>query len=103
MSTFFLTSSGDTPTAKEHRPSPNSPTCRWPSSLVVAPQIGGWGCCSGLGWTRRRGICQYLPSKAYSSLVQQPTMCSIASRHIWRVSDGSVSYTHLTLPTNREV
>ena len=29
---------------------------RCPSRLVVAPQMGGWGFCRGLGSTRRLGI-----------------------------------------------
>ena len=49
MSIFFFTSSGGTPTANEHSPRPSSPTWWWPSSLVVAPQIGGCGFCSGFG------------------------------------------------------
>ncbi len=53
MSIFFFTSSGETPTANEHKPRPSSPTWAWPSSLVVAPQIGGCGCCNGFGCTRR--------------------------------------------------
>src|SRR3954467_7746719 len=88
MSIFFFTSSGGTPTANEHNPSPSAPICRCPSSLDVAPHNGGCGCCTGLGCTRRRGICQYLPSNSCSSLVQQPTTCSIASCHIARVSCG---------------
>ena len=56
--------------------------------LPVAPQIGGWGFCNGLGSTRRFGIDQCLPLNSYSSLVQQPTMWSIASCHISRVSLG---------------
>jgi hypothetical protein len=69
---------------------PSFPICRWPSRLVVAPQIGGWGSCSGFGSTRRRGIDQYSPSNSYSSFVQQPTMCPSASRHMGRVSRGSM-------------
>ena len=66
------------------------PIWAWPSSAVVAPQSGGCGFCSGLGCTRRLGICQYLPENSYSSLVQHPTTCSIASCHIWRLSAGSM-------------
>ena len=82
MSIFSFTSSGGTPTANEHSPRPSSPTCRWPSSELVAPQIGGCGCWIGFGCTRRGGIDQCSPSNSYSSLVQQPTTWPIASCHI---------------------
>src|SRR3954471_19870556 len=49
MSMRRFTSSGDTPTANEHRPRPRLPTWRWPSSLVVAPQSGGGGLLVGVG------------------------------------------------------
>ena len=91
MSIFGLTCSAGTPTANEHNPRPSSPIWRWPSSLDVAPQIGGCGFCSGLGSTRRCGIDQYLPSNEYSSFVQQPTTWPIASCHISRVSPGSIA------------
>ena len=51
--------------------------------------MGGCGFCQGLGCTRRRGICQYSPANSYSSFVQHPTMCSIASCHMRRLSPGS--------------
>ena len=51
--------------------------------------MGGCGFWSGLGWTRRLGICQYFPENSYSSLVQHPTTCSMASCHMARVSAGS--------------
>ena len=56
--------------------------------LVVADQIGGCGSWKGLGSTRLFGMRQYSPSNSYSSCVQQPTMWSIASESIWRVSWG---------------
>ena len=82
MSILRLTSEGGRPTANEHSPRPRDPIWAWPSSLVVAPHSGGCGCCSGLGWTRRRGICQYFPENSVYSLVQQPTTWPIASCHI---------------------
>ncbi len=90
MSILRLTSEGGSPTANEHRPNPSSPTWAWPSSDVVAPHSGGCGFCQGLGCTRRRGICQNSPSNEYSSLVQQPTTCPMASCHMRRLSPGSM-------------
>ena len=81
MAIFVATSSGGTPTANEHSPSPISPTCLWPSSEDVAPYIGGCGLWRGFGWTRRRGIFQYSPSSSTSSFVQQLTTCPMASAH----------------------
>ena len=69
---------------------PRRPISVWPSSDVVAPQIGGCGCCSGFGSTRRFGSDQYLPWSSTSSFVQQSTMWPSASRHIGRVSFGSM-------------
>jgi hypothetical protein len=57
---------------------------------VVADQIGGCGCWSGFGSTRRFGSDQYLPWNSHSSWVQQPTMWSSASESIGRVSAGSI-------------
>jgi hypothetical protein len=89
MSIFFFTSSGDTPTANEHSPSPSSPIWRWPSSLEVAPQIGGCGATAASVRGARRAPVP--PSNSNSSFVQQPTTHSIASRHMSRVSCGSMS------------
>ena len=75
----------------EHRPMPRLPISSWPPGLDVAPKIGGCGCCSGFGCTRRGApILQCLPSAWYSSIVHAFTMCSSASPHSSRVSLGSM-------------
>ena len=81
--------SGGWPTVNEQSPMPRLPISRWPSTLEVAPKIGGCGSWSGFGSTRRFGIDQYFPSRETSSCVQQATMCRSASSHIARVSVGS--------------
>ena len=79
------------PTANEHSPRPSSPTWRWPSSLLVAPQSGGCGLLAA-AWAApgASASASARPSNSYSSLVQQPTTCPIASGHISRVWCGSM-------------
>src|SRR5690242_13302375 len=50
---FFCSSSGGRPTVNEQSPMPRSPISLWPPGLLVAPKIGGGGCCSGVGTARR--------------------------------------------------
>ena len=60
MSIFFFTSSGDTPTANEHSPSPSCRPADGRPRWWSLPHIGGCGFCNGFGCTRRRGIDQCL-------------------------------------------
>ncbi len=89
---FFCSSSGGSPTVNEQSPMPRCAHLLVAAGLLVAPKIGGCGCCSGLGSTRRGApMRQYLPSAWYSSSVHAPTMWPSASRHCSRVSSGSTS------------
>src|SRR4029079_2771417 len=50
---FSASCSGGRPTVNEHSPMPRWPISSWPGRLLVAPKMGGCGCCSGFRSTPR--------------------------------------------------
>ena len=83
MSIFCVTSSGGTPTANEHSPSPSEPTWRWPSSRRRGAPQRRVRLLHRLGLHPAR---RHLPVLAVEGRtrrsVQQPTTDSMASCHI---------------------